>query len=114
MQIIDDGVKERNIHTYIMEEKGFDYTIQSIRMGYMTQIEDGAMHFFPVWYFQCKLGEKRYYITGSGCKKWCCYLYGIKKDIINDEKNNVKRSILNIRMLFVIVANFIILFVKSI
>ena len=40
------------------EEKGFDYTIQSIRMGYMTQIEDGAMHFFPVWYFQCKLGEK--------------------------------------------------------
>ena len=27
-------------------------------MGYMTQIEDGAMHFFPVWYFQCKLGEK--------------------------------------------------------
>ena len=47
-----------NIHTYIMEEKGFDYTIQSIRMGYMTQIEDGAMHFFPVWYFQCKLGEK--------------------------------------------------------
>ena len=40
------------------EEKGFDYTIQSIRMGYMTQIEGGAMHFFPVWYFQCKLGEK--------------------------------------------------------
>ena len=58
MQIIDDGVKNGNIHTYIMEEKGFDYTIQSIRMGYMTQIEDGAMHFFPVWYFQCKLGEK--------------------------------------------------------
>ena len=27
-------------------------------MGYMTEIEDGAMHFFPVWYFQCKLGEK--------------------------------------------------------
>ena len=52
------GVKNGNIHTYIMEEKGFDYTIQSIRMGYMTQIEDGAMHFFPVWYFQCKLGEK--------------------------------------------------------
>lgn len=58
MQIIDMGVKNGNIHTYIVEDKGFDYTIQSIRMGYMTEIEDGAMHFFPVWYFQCKLGEK--------------------------------------------------------
>ena len=26
--------------------------------GFLLQIEDGAMHFFPVWYFQCKLGEK--------------------------------------------------------
>ena len=56
--IMEGNIEMETFASYIMEEKGFDYTIQSIRMGYMTQIEDGAMHFFPVWYFQCKLGEK--------------------------------------------------------
>ena len=27
-------------------------------MDFTPDYSDGAMHFFPVWYFQCKLGEK--------------------------------------------------------